>query len=405
MITTPFFDALTNKVEYLNRVREFASDSEQFKVNFDYHQRAVIKGLLGMTSFPNKQDLNRPLFNDGLITFKSNTIGYYKSITPTALSLEKVTNGKYYCINVRNSCDDKGFLAAREYAKRLTDHLEDYYGQSGYPEYVFLLDSAYTEALKGIYERAGWSSIFTASIVRKGALTTGTTILTRRSLTDKMLNSLVIMPNPQGLTYYHSFDGRGEFNNIALHSLVGIDAHNGQLICGWHQSAAETRANRDLVTCEQLKLLNERGLVVDLILTDCNKYGVDTVSYNKRFLSVMRVVRNPILYWVPYFLQSLRGNNPHHQELIEANQLLLEHHPQYKFNIPKFREGLATTFLGDQDSILERAFAKLISNTLDVAVVNCRTRWYCHTVFPSTFPANRKIAFTDHYGLLVQSCE
>jgi hypothetical protein len=404
MITTPYFEAFTNQVDYLNRVREFAADTDQFKLIFDYRQRAIIKGLLSMTNFPDHQHLNRPLFKDQEITFQSNTIGFYNSIKPTQASLDNQTNGKYYCVNVRNSCDDKGFLAPREYAKRLTDHLEDYFGKSGYPEYVFLLDSAYTPALEGIYQRAGWSSIWVASIVRKDALTTGTTILTRKSLSPQMLQSLVILPNPQGLSYYHSFDGRGEFDNIALHTLVGIDAYNGQLICGWHQSAAETVSNRNVITSQQLQILNKNRQAVDLIMTDCNKYGVDTVSYNKAFLGLMKVVRNPALHWIPYFVESIKGKNPHHKELSDASIRLSKDYPQYKYAIPNHGEGPATTFLGDQDSIFERVFAALIKNTLDIAVVNTRTKWYCHTVFPSTFPTNRKIAFTDHFGLLVQSC-
>jgi hypothetical protein len=320
---------------------------------------------------------------NGIIQINGLEMGYYTSVNQTE---RNIMTGTYYSLNVRNNDDKENNVG--ELISHLWDQFED-----NWPEYMLMIDSAYTKQMEQMYLDAGFSTLFIAHIVRKEGPVTGTMILTRKPWDDRVLSNLWYMPNATGLTNYTHF---GQPSTIALHAMVGILNSVDKYVIAWHQPASELRKFRMRTILDAMEVLGPR---LEIILMDSNKYGVDSAPHPYWMSKIAEWMKNPVIFWIPFFFWQILGVNLHRQELGQAAAELNNQFTDYQFIYPRIKGRMVTTFIGGDESILERIFAYLIGNCLDIAIVD-ENNWLCRAIYPSIYKGEKK-RFTDHLGLLL----
>jgi hypothetical protein len=357
--------------------------------------------------------------NTDLITVNNHLIGYYKSIKKTQQN-QPVTYSpnKLYSINMKNNSDEKGIHHALNIARELLEHLKwlfepNYYNQEIHgrlnsqspnvkmPEYIFLLDSVYTSSIQTIYFEAGFSSVFIADAVKSNQLPTGTTILTRKVVDDNFISSIKIVPYSFGFTNYQDFDPK-QHSNIVLHSAVFVPNINCNYVGAFHQPAADTQRQKAYENICQIKAMEAEGCHVDALLMDSNKYGVDSLSYQKSFRVFKKILFNhPVAYFLPAVIKGLRKEVVNGEEIHNSAVELYKELPNYRIFLPLDKDGfnLAKTYHGEYSNLPHKTFANIAHYCLDMAICDNNKNWGIEAIYPQN--PNSKNPFTDHSGILV----
>jgi hypothetical protein len=387
-----------------NKHSEFCSEVDQYiianrsKLSRKYVQGRFIRGLFSLAKSRLKPTTYKVKAHHRDLVISGGVIGKFDTVTkPTEYTPEK-----FYMINMRNHSTDIRLDNEYQVQDALLAHLDEYYSKSGYPEYIFLVDSAFSYGLGNRYLNAGYSYAFIANICKQDDLPCGVTILTRKVLTPEIIGSITLVPYSHGYVNNSLFQGGNPYGEISMYSAAFIQDSQGEYVGAFHQPAVEEKYLRTAENISQLERMEQAGKPVKVLMMDSNKYGVTTKDYRSttRFFKKM-MLSHPVYDFIPALLQKGRGISVNSSEIADANYSIQSIYPNYSIINPIHHgEQYAKTFHGQHNSTLQKVFANIMKYCLDIAVVKNTHKWFISHNFPrsSKFPN----FFTDHSGILVE---
>ncbi|MGL4758149.1 MAG: hypothetical protein ACRCXZ_02350, partial [Patescibacteria group bacterium] len=382
-------------LEFCNKVNNHIKQNWR-QLGKIYFEGRFAKGLFYLA---NKAGISKPRCFRNNIYLPGGLVGRYGSLKHSSTFVED----KFYMINMRAFSQDLKEYHERTIQKDLFEHLDEHFGRSGFPEYVFLVDSTFNNVLANQYLTNGYSYVFVANSVNKFRYPTGTTILTKKALDTDLLSSLRILPYSKSYVNYQNFEsGHDNFQDICLYSALFIQDQTGEYIGGYHQPAASRIEDRTIENLYQIQEFSIKGLKLKALMMDSNKYGVDTLDYStwykvKKFFTL----RHPSTDFLPAMLNSVLGKSLNHKEIDDCKARIEANFEKYSLAIPQNHGSKAKTFHGLQKSPLEKNFANLVKYCLDLAIINCSNyKWFIREIKPDY--SKRKDYLTDHSGILLE---
>jgi hypothetical protein len=395
---------MTTQEYNTNKHSEFCSSVDQHIISNrhvlsrKYVQGRYIRGLFALAKTRLKPKTVRVKAHRRDIVAAGGVIGKYDSVKIEG----KFNQDKYYMINLRNHSTDIKFNNEYNVQESLIAHLDEYFSKAGYPEFIFLVDSAFSHGLGNQYLNAGYSYAFIANIVKSDDLPCGVTILTRKVLTPEIINSITLVPYSNGYVNNSLFRGDKIFEEISLYSAAFIQDSQGEYVGAFHQPAVEERHLRTAENIVQIDLMNKASKPIKVLMMDSNKYGVNTKDYRTRsrfFKSLM--LNHPIYDFIPALLDKSRGVSVNTEEIEDAKNSIKSSFSNYSIIHPiHHSDPYAKTFHGQHKSIAEKVFANIIKYCLDIAIVDNTRKWFIHHNFPRS--SKFQNFFTDHSGILVE---
>ncbi len=384
-------------MEFCASVDEFILNSKR-KLHHLYIQPRLLRGLFALAKFRNNPKALKVKALKQRLYVPGGQIGYYESVKSDG----QYNNDKFYMINMRNHNTD--ICDSREYItnEALIEHLKENFSKAGYPEYIFLVDSAFNKRLGNMYLEAGYSYAFVACTVKKDQLPCGITILTRKSWTPSLLASLTVLPYSLGYVNVQMFDKGGKFDYISLYSALSIIDSQGEYVGAFHQPAVEQIKDRTNENLHQIKAMSDASKPIKVMMMDSNKYGVNTKEYSeiqKAFKALM--LNHVVYYFLPAIVNKLRGVSVNADEIQSSKSEIEEIYPDYTLINPiNNSDNYAKTFHGYTGSTAEKVFANIINYCLDLAIVYRSHKWFIRHIFPRSL--KYPDFFTDHSGILVE---